>query len=659
VSLQGVRLDAPGHVVVLSGNEAIARGALEAGLGYAAAYPGSPSSEVLGTLAAVSRERGRTGASGRLYAEWSTNEKVAMEGAAAASFAGVRSMTIAKADGINVALDFMTSIAYSGIRAGMVIVISDDPSAHSSTKEEDTRYLVRAAHLPLLEAGSVHEAKELTRWAFGLSEALGIPVVLRSVTRIAHARGTVTLGPLVSPPCDARYDPDMRFLTVSSNHVVLHGRVERAREQFEHAPFNGYRGPVDAPSLVIAAGPGWTYAREAIERLGVQDEVGLLKLATTWPLPDALVLSHLAHATRVLVLEEIEPFLETEVKSCYAQHVETLQPIRFLGKASGHVAGPSGPCIGELTPEIVIAAVAALVGRDPSSVDTRSPVAATPTPLAGAAPAGPDSVLPDLPARDLAFCAGCPHRASFWAIKTALALDGRDGIVLGDIGCYTLAARQTGYFMLKTVHAMGSGVGLASGFGKLAQFGFQQPVVAVVGDSTFYHAVIPALVNARYNESPVLVVVLDNGTTAMTGHQPHPGTGRSATGEATPPVPIEAVARALGFAVEIGDPRQTSETVDAVWRLLQEDGAKLLVLRSPCALLPSLKPKRTAVVDQERCIGEHCGCNRFCNRVFSCPALVWDSTRARARVDEVLCSGCGVCVDLCPREAIELEHVAL
>jgi indolepyruvate ferredoxin oxidoreductase alpha subunit len=519
---------------------------------------------------------------------------------------------------------------------------------------------VRAAHLPLLEAGSVDEAKEMTRWAFPLSEALGIPVVLRSVTRIAHARGTVSLGPLVSPPRDARYDPDARFLTVSSNHVVLHGRVERAREQFEQAPFNSYRGPLDAATLVIAAGPGWTYAREAIERLDARDEIGLLKLATTWPLPETLVLSHLAHARRVLVLEEIEPFLETEVKSCYAQHVETLRPVAFLGKASGHVAGPSGPSIGELTPEIVMAAVAALAGRDASALATPPAASATRALDAGTLSAGSNAdALPEMPARDLAFCAGCPHRASFWAIKTALELDGRDGIVLGDIGCYTLAARQTGYFMLKTVHAMGSGVGLASGFGKLGQFGFQQPVIAVVGDSTFYHAVIPALVNARYNDSPVLVVVLDNGTTAMTGHQPHPGTGRSAVGEATPPVPIEAVARALGFAVEIRDPRQTDETVDAVWRLLQEDGAKLLVLRSPCALLPSFKRKRTAVVDPERCIGEQCGCNRFCNRVFSCPALVWDTEHGRARVDDVLCSGCGVCVDLCPRDAIELEELAL
>ena len=637
MSLAALRLDAPGRTVVLSGNEAIARGGLEAGLGCAAAYPGSPSSELLGSLAALAHERG-------LYAEWSTNEKVAMEVAAAASFAGVRSMTIAKADGLNVAMDFLTSIAYSGIRAGMVVVISDDPSAHSSTKEEDTRYLARAAHVPVLEPATTEEAKRLTIAAFELSEALRLPVIVRSVTRIAHARGTVELGPLVGPRRDARYDPEARFFTFGVPfHTILHARLDDARARFETSPFNAYQGPADAAALVIAAGPGWTYAVEAVDLLGVADEVGVVKLGTVWPLPETWLLDHLRHAQRVCVLEEIEPFLETEIKSLYAQHAAELLPIEFLGKASGHVAGPSGPCIGELTPEIAAAAVAALVGREPAVAP---------------APAQPDAAaLPDLPMRDLAFCAGCPHRASFWAIHTALELDGRDGIVLGDIGCYSLAARQTGYNTLKTLHAMGSGAGLASGFGKLGALGFTQPVIAVVGDSTFYHAVIPALVNARYNESPVLLVVLDNATTAMTGHQPHPGTGCTAMGDLAPSLPIEAVARALGVAVEVRDPMKTDEAIDSVWRLLRTEGAKVLIFRSPCALLPTTKRFQRAIVDPARCIGESCGCARFCNRVFSCPALVWDAGQGRARVDDVLCAGCGVCVDLCPRGAIEMREL--
>ena len=639
MSLQALRTPGPGRTVVLSGNEAIARGAMEAGLAYAAAYPGSPSSEVLASLAAMARERG-------FHAEWSTNEKVAMEGAAAASFAGLRSITIMKADGLNVAMDFLTSLAYSGTRGGMVVVVSDDPGAHSSTKEEDTRYLVRASHLPLLEAATVDEAKEMTRWAFELSEEVGLPVILRSVTRIAHARGSVDLGALLPPPRTARYDPGARYFTTSALHPLLHQRAEAARERFETSRFNSYQGPADARRLVIVTGPGFTYAVEAVELLGVSGEVGVLKLGTSWPLPERLLLSHLGHAREVLFLEEIEPFVETEVKALWAQHAASLGAIAFLGKASGHVAGPAGPAIGELTPEIVIAAVSALVGRpfEPRTPEFRRKVEAT--------------RLPELPARALAFCAGCPHRASYWAIKAALELDGRDGVALGDIGCYTLGSMQTGYFTLKTVHAMGSSVGLASGFGKLGGLGFEQPVVAVVGDSTFYHAVMPALVNARYNDSRLLLAVLDNSTTAMTGHQPHPGTGRAATGEPAPPLPIESVARSLGLQVEIQDPLRTEETVESVYRLLRTDGAKVLILRSPCALLPWVKRSQRAMVDPERCIGEACGCARLCNRVFSCPALVWDGARGRARVDEVLCAGCGVCVDLCPREAIRLEAVA-
>jgi indolepyruvate ferredoxin oxidoreductase, alpha subunit len=636
MSLQAMRIPTPGQTVVLSGNEAIARGAMEAGLGYAAAYPGSPSSEILASLAAVSRERG-------FYAEWSTNEKVAMEGAAAASYAGVRSMTIMKADGLNVALDFMTSLAYAGTRAGMVIVVSDDPGAHSSTKEEDTRYLVRAAHLPLLEAATVDEAKTMVPWAFDLSEAIGLPVVLRSVTRIAHARGSVTLGPLTPPTREARFDLAARYFTTSLFHPVLHARLADARERFETAPFNGYAGPADATRVVVVSGPGWTYATEAVERLGVARDVGVLKLGTTWPLPERLVAAHLAHARQVLFLEEIEPFVETEVKSFWAQQSER-GSLTFLGKASAHVAGPSGPSIGELTPEIAFKAVAALTGREPAGRDN------------GFAERAASLALPELPPRALAFCAGCPHRASYWAIKSALELDGRKGVVVGDIGCYTLGVMQTGYFTVKTVHAMGSAVGLASGFGKLGPLGFDQPVVAVIGDSTFYHAAIPALVNARYNDSPLLLVVLDNCTTAMTGHQPHPGTGRSAAGEPAPPLPIEAVARGLGIDVEVQDPLRTAEAVESVYRLLQTDGTKVLVLRSPCVLLSTTKRTHRAVVDPARCIGEACGCGRFCNRVFSCPALVWE--RERARVDEVLCAGCGVCVDLCPRDAIRLEEAA-
>jgi indolepyruvate ferredoxin oxidoreductase alpha subunit len=625
-------------MVVLSGNEAIARGGLEAGLSYAASYPGSPSSEILGSLAALAQERG-------FYAEWSTNEKVAMEGAAAASFAGLRSMTIMKADGLNVALDFLTSLAYAGTKGGMVVVVSDDPGAHSSAKEEDSRYLIRASHLPLLEPATAEEAKEITRWAFDLSETIGLPVVVRSVTRISHARGSVELKALQSPRREAHFDPMARFFTLSLFHPVLRDKIDQAREHLAVVPFNLYEGPDAASRLIIVAGPSWTYVTEAVEFLGLGAEVGVLKLGTTWPLPEPLLRAHLRHAEQVLFVEEIEPFLETEVKSYYAQHAAEIGPITWLGKASGHVAGPVGPGIGELTPDIVIQAVAALADRQYE-------------PRAGAFSQKLENMhIPELPPRALAFCPGCPHRASFWAIKTALELDGRDGIVLGDIGCYSMAVRETGYCTLKTMNAMGSGVGVASGLGKLDTLGFSQPVVAVVGDSTFYHSTLPALVNARYNNAPFLLIVLDNGTTAMTGHQPHPGTGRQAMGEQTPSLPIEAVARGLGIPAEVQDPFRVDETVERIYGLLQEEGVKVLVMRSPCVLLPWVKRLPRAMVDPERCIGESCGCARFCNRVFSCPALMWDREQERARVDEVLCTGCGVCVDLCPRDAIQLQEI--
>lgn len=259
-----------------------------------------------------------------------------------------------------------------------------------------------------------------------------------------------------------------------------------------------------------------------------------------------------------------------------------------------------------------------------------------------------------IPRRDKAFCAGCPHRASFWAVKAALALLGRPTAVLGDIGCYTLGLLSTGFNVLQTVHAMGSGVGMAAGLARLP--GFDQRVVAVVGDSTFYHAVIPALLNARYNQAGFLLIVLDNETTAMTGHQPHPGTGVNAMGEAAGRMSIESVATGLGIPVTVHDPYDVEGTTEVVLQQLQAEGMRVLILRRACALVAVSHGKGPRVyVDQNLCQGDGCGCNRFCNRVFACVAAAWDDQKNKAVIDEVLCNRCGVCATLCPAGAIKVE----
>jgi indolepyruvate ferredoxin oxidoreductase alpha subunit len=264
-----------------------------------------------------------------------------------------------------------------------------------------------------------------------------------------------------------------------------------------------------------------------------------------------------------------------------------------------------------------------------------------------------------VPNRDLGFCAGCPHRATFWAIKTALKLDGRGGFVTGDIGCYSIGLGPAGFYQLKTMHAMGSGTGIASGLGQLQKFGFDQPVLSVCGDSTFFHAAIPALINGVYNKSNFVMVVLDNSATAMTGFQPHAGTGETAVGSPAPAIDIGNLCRALGVRVETADPFDLQDTTEKILDLVNaEGGVRVLISRRKCALVKAKEEKAAfrVRVDPEKCLGEACGCARICTRIFKCPGLIWHKDKGKAQIDEVICNGCGVCADICPRAAIIREE---
>jgi len=618
------------------GNEAIARGALEAGVKVCAAYPGNPSSEIIGSLSSAADALD-------LHVEWSVNEKVAMEVVAAASFAGLRGLCSMKQNGLNVASDFLLNLNLSGTQAGLVVVVADDPGGISSTNEEDSRIFAKIGDLPLLEPATFQEAKDMTRWAFSLSEDLGLPVMLRSVTRVSHARGNVRLDALPRPVAKARFDisrPRLAFPPLPS-HKALHQKLDRAKTFVESSPYNFYRGPEKPELLLVTSGSGWMYSLEAVINLGVQDRVGLLKLGTTWPLPANLVLKHLKQAETVLFVEEVDPFLENNVKELFAQHCMDIGLKRFYGKASGTM-----PSTGEISPEIVSSALQSLLK-----------VAYKPRPEDYASKAH-EAAAELVPARALGFCAGCPHRATYWAIKRALTLDGREGFVLGDIGCYGLGMGPSGFSQMKTIHAMGSGAGLASGFGQLGRFGLSQPVLAVCGDSTFYHAAMPALVNARYNGANFVLLLMDNSATAMTGFQPHPGTGRTATGKEAPVLDLKTICESLGARVQVTDPFDLAATTEAMLKFLQDkEGVKVLILKRECALVRSKKQKKLyqMEVNQERCLGDACGCNRLCTRVFKCPGLYWDRATGKAGIDEAICTGCGVCAEICPASAIRKE----
>lgn len=630
--------------VLLMGNEAIARGALEAGVSVAAGYPGTPSSEIMESLAQVAGER-------NLYVEWSVNEKVALEVAAAASFAGLRSMCTMKQNGVNVASDFLLHLVGSGTRGGIVLVSCEDPGALSSVNEGESRHFAKMMEIPLLEPGNFQEMKDMTKWAFELSEELRCLVMIRSVTRMSHASGNVLFGFLPETEKKAEFrcwgfilDPLEGLLItvpVGYRHSQQQEKLKKARSIFEESPFNTYTGPEKPDVLLITSSACFLYSTEAVHLLRLADRVGILKIGTTWPLPSELLKRHLMNTDKILIVEEVLPFLEENVKVLAAEMAADIGSKTFRGKHDGTV-----PTVGELSPDAVIAALAKIFVLPYRAVPEEYEKKCSPASLARA------------PVRDWIFCPGCPHRASFWSIHKALQLDNRRGFVCGDIGCYSIAISASGFQTLKTLHSMGSGTGLASGFGKLGQFGFEQPVAAVCGDSTFFHAVMPALVNAVHNRSDIILIVLDNSGTAMTGFQPHPGLSINAMGNTVPMIDIAKICETIGTRVEVRDPFDVEGTGDALCRLLEaEDGVKVLILRQICALSPERKAKKlyTVHIEESLCLGETCGCNRLCTRIFRCPGLFWAQETGKACIDEVICAGCGVCSSICPRGAIRKE----
>jgi indolepyruvate ferredoxin oxidoreductase alpha subunit len=625
----------PGEPVLLQGNEAIARGALEAGVSFAAAYPGNPSSEILESLAESAGSAG-------IYVEWSVNEKVALEGAAAASFTGLRAMASMKQNGVNVAQDFITNLTISGIGpGGLVLVTCDDPSGISSTNEEDARFVARLADLPLLEPSTPAEALAMMRFAFELSEKIRNLVVVRSLSRLSHTRAGIVPGPLRVQRPKPFWDPKQNYYTmpVVPLHQGMHQKLAQAEKIMAQSGFNTYTGPENPALLLVASGSSALYAAEAAELAGAAGKAGILKLGGTWPLPREILLKRISQTQKVLFAEEVDPFIENEVKALYAQHAMELGLKEFYGKATGHT-----PAFGELSPGILAKAMADILHLKPQALDSDYEIRLRERLKALVVP------------REFGFCPGCPHRASLWAIKQTLAVDGRQGLVSGDIGCYTLGVLSTGFKRVNSVHCMGSGLGISSGLGQLSPLGLDQPVVSIVGDSTFFHAALPALVNACWNRADYVLVVLDNSATAMTGFQPHPGTGQTATGREGTQVDVESVCRALNLPCQVVDPYDLAATQKALYDALQQQGGlRVLIFRRLCALVQGKRGGHPYVmsVDPNLCRGEDCGCHRFCSRVFRCPGLVFDQKIKKARIDEVVCVGCGVCAQICPAGAIK------
>ena len=639
------------HREFLMGNEAIALGALAAGVNFVSGYPGTPSTEVLETVASRNP--------GHVHVEWSVNEKAALEAAAGAAYAGARTMVTMKQVGLNVACDPLMSLEYIGVKGGMVIMVADDPGPISSQTEQDTRSFASFSKVPVFDPSSVEEAYDMIQEAFAFSEEWKTPVFFRATTRIDHGYESIE----VKDPSEYEIHKAEGFVKDPSKWVIFpalsvrsHARIEERnaglsvslsdyRRNFILPACGAYAGdemPSDrtreGEGFVPSAGRDNEFRTSAgteaqtgggrlrkgiathgisymytLDALGEESRPRLLRVAVPFPFPEKLAADFLRGLDEVLCIEELDPVIERELTHVCGKYGLN---VRIRGKRTGDIA-PSG----ENTVDSVAVALAEFLG----DASLRTTAAELPE-------------LPPLPVRPPVLCAGCPHRASFYAVKQAMK--GRRTFYGGDIGCYTLG-NAAPLDMCDTCLCMGAGINIAQGIWRTEP---DTKCFAFVGDSTFFASGITGVINAVYNQADLTLIVLDNSTTAMTGHQPHPGTGRTMMGQVVEKVSIERILEAIGLtAVETVNPLDLREAVQTVRRTADLPGVKAIIFRSPCIALG--KAAAASAVQKDLCIG----CKK-CIRELGCPALMYEDNKAC--IDTSQCTGCMLCAQVCPAGAI-------
>lgn len=615
--LTDVIRDAEGEKVFLLGNEAIARGAIEAGIDVFAAYPGTPSSEIADTLSkACKLLKGKMD----FYMEYSANEKVALEVAIGASLAGKRAMATMKHVGVNVAADALFSFAYVGARGGFVLVTADDPSMHSSQNEQDNRWYGKAAKLPVVEPSNVQEAKDYAKICFDLSEKFGLPMILRSYTRLSHASGVVELGKIPEKEFGkVRWEKHPETDVVLPAHArrlkpILLEKLGKIEDYFNKAEMNWIEDG-DGDVGVIACGLSYAYTKEALENLDLN--LPVLKLSSMHPLPEKLIDRFASQMKAVIVVEEVDPFVELHVRA---------MGFKVYGKMNGYMPMNYEYSIGR-----VEMGIAKALGMKPS-IDYEKIAA---RPQAAKAPPRPPVL-----------CPGCPHSASFYAIRKVVNELGNAALP-SDIGCYTLGINKPLEGVDITI-CMGASVGTSNGLAHV----LEDKIIATIGDSTFIHAGIPALINAVYNNAKFVLVILDNSTTGMTGHQPHPGTGVRGCGEAGKAVKIENIVRGCGVDfVEVVNPYNIRKMTETLKRALEHEGVAVVIARQPCAILWTRARRREGKKIIPYTVTDDCTLCMECVNTFACPALIYDGERVI--IDPSLCVGCAVCAKICPNRAIK------
>lgn len=607
-------------------NEAIVRGAIEADVKVVSAYPGSPTTEILDTFSEVLPHFD-------YKMEIAANEKVALETCAGAAMAGQRSISSMKSVGMNVASDSFFSLSYTGVKGGMVVVMADDPQAHSSQTEQDGRPFGPNAYVPMLEPSDPSEAKAMVKAAFELSERHGVPVLMRTTTRVSHQSGVVQLDRIERKPFEKKQwtHPPGRFVTVADSarkfKLALLERTKRVAEEFESSTFNKV---IDTGSDVgiITSSAGYNYAAEACRILGT--DVSILKLGTTYPLPKKLIEDFLKKLKTVIVVEELQPYLELHTTAIAK---DANPSVKIYGKWTGHLSEAF-----EYNPNIVATAMAKILGLK-MPVDYERVLAAAEELKAG---------LPDRPPT---FCPGCPHRATLYALLQATR--GTKHVLATDIGCYSMSfLPPLGYG--DTLLSMGACMGVAAGL----QYGAQEKVVAMVGDSTFWHAGLPGLVNAIHHSDDFTLVILDNEVTAMTGQQPDPGRDYNAGGQPAKPLVLEDVIKAMGISdITIVDPYQVKAAVGPIKEALGRKGPNVIVSRRACALYADRnKRRRGEVIQSNKVDKDVCRRPYTCVRSFHCPAISIDDDDRKAVISKELCDRCDVCAKLCPFGSIRLRE---